>query len=166
MTNLQSKHVVLQLPSVIKWLCCRTLFNVALLMLVPGMLLIGGTFRSPEPSAFPKLRPICPDFNSCRRLPETKRHSSLFLYWSGSKFLVVVAACTPSIHVYLDVQFSFPPMVSNPQFFHSLLCHPFPKLQLQKTLLSFARPWASTSVGAKMQFVSATVSRFIEWKLL
>jgi len=24
-------------------------------------------------------------FNSCRRLPETKRHSSLFLHWSGSK---------------------------------------------------------------------------------
>ena len=40
-------------------------------------------------------------FNSCRRLPETKRHSSLFLHWSGSKFLVVRAACTPSIHVFL-----------------------------------------------------------------
>ena len=40
-------------------------------------------------------------FNSCRRLPETKRHSSLFLHWSGSKFLVVMAACTPSIHVFL-----------------------------------------------------------------
>ena len=39
-------------------------------------------------------------FNSCRRLPETKRHSSLFLHWSGSKFLDVVAACTP-IHVFL-----------------------------------------------------------------
>ena len=40
-------------------------------------------------------------FNSCRRLPETKRHSSLFLHWSGSKFLVVMAVCTPSIHVFL-----------------------------------------------------------------
>ena len=40
-------------------------------------------------------------FNSCRRLPETKLHSSLFLHWSGSKFLVVMAACTPSIHVFL-----------------------------------------------------------------
>ena len=40
-------------------------------------------------------------YNSCRRLPETKRHSSLFLHWSGSKFLVVMAACTPSIHVSL-----------------------------------------------------------------
>ena len=29
--------------------------------------------------------------NSWRRLPETKRHSSLFLHWSGSKFLVVMA---------------------------------------------------------------------------
>jgi len=40
-------------------------------------------------------------FNSCRCLPETKRHSSLFLHSSGSKFLVVMAACTPSIHVFL-----------------------------------------------------------------
>ena len=40
-------------------------------------------------------------FNSCRRLPETKRHSCLFLHWSGSKFLVVMAACIPSIHVFL-----------------------------------------------------------------
>ena len=47
-------------------------------------------------------------FNSCRRLPETKRHSSLFLHWSGSKFVVVMAACTPSIHVF------FSPAVSNP----------------------------------------------------
>jgi len=47
-------------------------------------------------------RSVCPVFfSSCRRLPETKRHSSLFLHWSGSKFLVVMAACTPSIHVYL-----------------------------------------------------------------
>ena len=40
-------------------------------------------------------------FNICRRLPQTKRHSSLFLHWPGSKFLVVMAACTPSIHVFL-----------------------------------------------------------------
>ena len=39
--------------------------------------------------------------NSCRRLPETKLHSSLFLHWSGSKFLVAMAPCTPSIHVFL-----------------------------------------------------------------
>jgi len=40
-------------------------------------------------------------YNSCRRLPEAKRLSSLFLHWSGSKFLAVMAACTPSIHVFL-----------------------------------------------------------------
>ena len=40
-------------------------------------------------------------YKSCHRLPETKRHSSLFLHWSVSKFLVVMAACTPSIHVFL-----------------------------------------------------------------
>ena len=40
-------------------------------------------------------------YNSCRRLRETKHHSSLFLHWSGAKFLVVMAACPPSIHVFL-----------------------------------------------------------------
>jgi len=40
-------------------------------------------------------------FNSCRCLLETKRHSPLFFHWSGSKFLVVMAACTPSTHVFL-----------------------------------------------------------------
>jgi len=39
-------------------------------------------------------------FKSRRRLPETKRHSSLFLHWSGSTFLVVMTACTPFIHVF------------------------------------------------------------------
>jgi len=41
-------------------------------------------------------------FNNFRRLPETKRHSSLFLHRSGSKFLVVMAAYTriPSIHFF------------------------------------------------------------------
>ena len=39
--------------------------------------------------------------NSCRRLPETKHYSSLFLNLSGSKFHVVMAACTPSIHIFL-----------------------------------------------------------------
>ena len=39
-------------------------------------------------------------FNICRRLPQTKRHSSLFLHWSGSKLLVVMAVCTPPIHVF------------------------------------------------------------------
>jgi hypothetical protein len=38
-------------------------------------------------------------FNSCHCLPETKRHSCLFLQWSGSKFRAVVPACTHSIHV-------------------------------------------------------------------
>jgi len=38
-------------------------------------------------------------FNSCRRLPETKSHSSMFLHLSGFKFLVVMVAYTPSIHV-------------------------------------------------------------------
>jgi hypothetical protein len=40
-------------------------------------------------------------YNSCRRLPETKRHSSLFLHRSGSTFLAVTAACTASIQVFL-----------------------------------------------------------------
>jgi hypothetical protein len=40
-------------------------------------------------------------YNSCRRLPETKRHSALFLHLSCSKFLAVMAACTPSIRVFL-----------------------------------------------------------------
>ena len=40
-------------------------------------------------------------FNSCCYLPETEHHSSLFLHWSGSKFLVVMAACAPYIHVFL-----------------------------------------------------------------
>ena len=40
-------------------------------------------------------------FNSCRRLPETQCHSCLFLHWSGSKFLFVMAAFIPSIHVIL-----------------------------------------------------------------
>ena len=44
---------------------------------------------------------ICPVFNSCSRLPETKRHSSQFLHWSVSKFPVVMAAWTSSIHVFL-----------------------------------------------------------------
>ena len=52
-------------------------------------------------------------YNSCRRLPETKRHSSLFLHWSVSKFLVVMSACTPSIHVFLGRPlFFFSPVVS------------------------------------------------------
>jgi len=40
-------------------------------------------------------------FKSCRRLPEARHHSSLFFHRSGSKFLVVMVACTPSIHVFL-----------------------------------------------------------------
>jgi hypothetical protein len=40
-------------------------------------------------------------YDSCRRLPETKHHSSLFLHSFCSIFLVVMAACTPSIHVFL-----------------------------------------------------------------
>jgi hypothetical protein len=47
--------------------------------------------------AFPFSIHLSGFFNSRRRLPETKRHSSLFLYLSGPKFLVVMAACTPSI---------------------------------------------------------------------
>ena len=39
--------------------------------------------------------------NSCRRLPEPKLHSFLFNHWSVSKCLVFMAACTPSIHVFL-----------------------------------------------------------------
>jgi hypothetical protein len=40
-------------------------------------------------------------YDSCRRLPVTKRHSSTFLHWSCFKYLSVMAACTPSIHVFL-----------------------------------------------------------------
>ena len=39
--------------------------------------------------------------DSCRRLPEPKHHSFLFNHWSVSKCLVSMAACTPSIHVFL-----------------------------------------------------------------
>jgi len=52
-------------------------------------------------------------FNSCCHLPETKHHSSLFLHWSGSKFLVIMAACTPSIHVFLGCPLSFSPRSPN-----------------------------------------------------
>jgi hypothetical protein len=41
-------------------------------------------------------------YDSYRRLPETKRHSSLFLHLSCYKFLSVMAASTPSIHVFLE----------------------------------------------------------------
>ena len=48
--------------------------------------------------------PICQGFfNSFCCLAETKRHSSLFLLLFGSKFLVVVAACTLSIHELYNV---------------------------------------------------------------
>jgi hypothetical protein len=40
-------------------------------------------------------------YNSCRPLPQTKRHPSPFLHWSCSKSLSVMAACTPPIHVCL-----------------------------------------------------------------
>ena len=53
---------------------------------------------------------VCPFLNSCRRLPESKQHSSLFLHWSGSNFLVVMAACTPSINVFLGRPLSFSPV--------------------------------------------------------
>jgi hypothetical protein len=46
-------------------------------------------------------------FNSCRRLPETKRHFSLFLHWSGSKFHAVMAPCTPYIHFFIGLPFFF-----------------------------------------------------------
>jgi len=39
--------------------------------------------------------------DSCRRLPEPKHNSFLFNHWSASKCLVFMAACTPSIHVFL-----------------------------------------------------------------
>ena len=39
--------------------------------------------------------------DSCRHLPEPKHHSFLFSHWSSSKCLVLVAACTPSIHIFL-----------------------------------------------------------------
>ena len=75
-------------------------------------------------------------FNSCRRLPETKHHSSLFLHWSSSKFLVVMAACTPSIHVFLDAVFSFSPVVSNPQLI--LLFSPLASFWHDHTIVVFS----------------------------
>ena len=45
-------------------------------------------------------------YKICRLLPETKRLSSLFVHWSGSKFLAVMAACTRSIHVFLGCPLS------------------------------------------------------------
>ena len=45
-------------------------------------------------------------YNTCRRLPETKRHSSLSLHWSCSRFLVVMATWTPSINVFLGLPLS------------------------------------------------------------
>jgi len=47
------------------WLQEESFFPYAvqgILMLVPGMLFIGGIFRSPELNAFPKLLSICPVF--------------------------------------------------------------------------------------------------------
>ena len=38
----------------------------------------------------------------------------------------------------------------------------FPKLELLKTLLSFTRPWAPTSISVKQQFASTTPNNFIE----
>ena len=38
----------------------------------------------------------------------------------------------------------------------------FPKLELLKTLLSFSRPWAPTSISLKQQFASTTPNKFIE----
>ena len=52
-------------------------------------------------STYPSIHPCSRFYNSCCHLLETKHHSSLFLHWSGSKFLVVMAACTPSIQVFL-----------------------------------------------------------------
>jgi len=34
----------------------------------------------------------------------------------------------------------------------------FPKLELLKTLLSFSRPWAPTSISVKQQFASANLT--------
>ena len=39
--------------------------------------------------------------DGCRRLPEPKHHSFLFNHWTVSKCLFSMAACTPSIHVFL-----------------------------------------------------------------
>jgi hypothetical protein len=38
----------------------------------------------------------------------------------------------------------------------------FPKLELLKTLLSFSRPWAPTSVSVEQQFASTTPNKFNE----
>jgi len=46
--------------------------------------------------------------------------------------------------------------------FNSPELNDFPKLELQKTLLSFSRPWAPTSSSVKQQFASATSNKFID----
>jgi hypothetical protein len=59
-------------------------------------------------------------YDSCRRLlPQTKRHSSLFLHWFCSIFLAVMAACTPSIHVLLGR-----PLFRLSAGTHSRICYP------------------------------------------
>ena len=46
--------------------------------------------------------------------------------------------------------------------FNSQELNAFPKLELLKTLLSFSRPWAPTSISVKQQFATATPNKFIE----
>jgi len=52
-------------------------------------------------------------FNSCRPLPETKRHSSLFLHWSGSKFSCC-HGCLYSFHSRISWTSSLPPFPCYP----------------------------------------------------
>ena len=46
--------------------------------------------------------------------------------------------------------------------FQSPELNAFPKFELLKSLLSFSRPWAPTSISVKKQFASATPNKFIE----
>ena len=84
------------LSNTIHLLVCSTIYVWKQSSLLKIQIILKSVYPSIHPSIHPSGL-----FNSCRRLPETKRHSSRLLHWSGSKFLVVMAACTPSIHVYL-----------------------------------------------------------------
>ena len=79
----------------------KTKTRLRILIVAPCNLISSKCFIYQQMHFVSALYPSIRFYNSCRRLPETKRHSSLFLQRFFSKFLVVMAACTPSIHVFL-----------------------------------------------------------------
>jgi len=87
----------------VSWFCLQLLSEIFLILRRKERDMIKNVHRSSckVPVILARFYLSARFFTSCRRLPETKRHSSLFLHWSGSKCLAVMAACTPSIHVSL-----------------------------------------------------------------